>query len=197
VFDIKHDGRHKARLVADGRLTDIPLDSVYSGVVSLRGFRLVVFLAELNKLELWSTDIGNAYLEAYTSEKVYIIAGPEFKDREGHILTINKALYGLRSSGARWHDRFSDCIRELGFVPCKAEPDIWMRQKDNVYEYVAVYVDDLAIAMKHPKEFTDVLEKKHKFKLKETGPISFHLGMDFQRDKHNTMCISPAKYIEK
>jgi hypothetical protein len=35
VFDIKHDGRHKARLVADGHLTDIPLDTVYSGVVSL------------------------------------------------------------------------------------------------------------------------------------------------------------------
>jgi hypothetical protein len=34
-YDIKHDGRHKARLEADGHLTDIPLDSVYSGVVSL------------------------------------------------------------------------------------------------------------------------------------------------------------------
>ena len=101
VFDVKHDGRHKARLVADGHLTDIPLDSVYSGVVSLRGFRLVVFLAELNKLQLWATDIGNAYLEAYTSEKVYVIAGPEFKELEGHTLIISKALYGLRSSGAR------------------------------------------------------------------------------------------------
>jgi Reverse transcriptase (RNA-dependent DNA polymerase) len=79
VYDVKHDVRHKARLVADGNLTDIPLDSVYiGGVVSLRGFRLVLFLAELNELQLWATDIGNAYLEAYTSEKVYIISGPEF-----------------------------------------------------------------------------------------------------------------------
>ena len=100
IFDVKHDGRHKARLVADGHLTEIPLESVYSGVVSLRGFRLVLFLAELNHLHIWATDIGNAYLEAYTSEKVYIIGGPEFRDREGHILIINKALHGLRSSGA-------------------------------------------------------------------------------------------------
>jgi hypothetical protein len=82
-------------LVADGHLTDIPLDSVYSGVVSIQGFRLVLFLAELNKLELWATDIGNAYLEAYTSEKVYIIGGPEFGELDGHILVISKALYGL------------------------------------------------------------------------------------------------------
>jgi hypothetical protein len=197
VFDVKHDGRHKARLVADGHLTAVPFESVYSGVVSLRGFRLVLFLAELNKLELWATDIGNAYLEAFTSEKVYIVAGPEFKELEGHILIISKALYGLRSSGARWHDRFADCISELGFFPCKSEPDIWIRKHGNIYEYVAVYVDNLAIAMKNPKEFVDILENKHKFKTKGTGPISFHLGMDFTRDEDNTLCLSPTKYIEK
>jgi Reverse transcriptase (RNA-dependent DNA polymerase) len=99
--------------MADGHLADIPLDSVYSGKVSLQGFQLVLFPAALNGLQLWATDIGTAYLEAYTSEKVYIVAGPEFGDREGHILLISKELYGLQSSGARWPDRFVDCIREL------------------------------------------------------------------------------------
>jgi Reverse transcriptase (RNA-dependent DNA polymerase) len=78
VFDVKHNERHKARLVADGHHTEVPLNSVYSGVVRIRGFRLTLFLAELNNLDLFSTDIGNAYLEAYTTEKVYIIAGPTF-----------------------------------------------------------------------------------------------------------------------
>ena len=35
VYAVKHDGRHKARLVADGHLTEVPVDSVYSGVVSM------------------------------------------------------------------------------------------------------------------------------------------------------------------
>ena len=51
VYDVKHNGRRKARLVAGGHLTGTPLESVYSSVVSLRGLRLVIFLAELNKLE--------------------------------------------------------------------------------------------------------------------------------------------------
>jgi hypothetical protein len=94
VFDVKHDGQHKAGLDADGHLTKIPLESVYSGVVSLLGFRLVMLMAELNNLEIWATDIGNAYLEAHTSEKVCIVApGPEFGALEGHILVICKALY--------------------------------------------------------------------------------------------------------
>jgi hypothetical protein len=57
VYDCKHDGRHKAWMVADGHLTDIPLESVYSGVVSLRGLRIITFLSELNGLDLWATDL--------------------------------------------------------------------------------------------------------------------------------------------
>jgi hypothetical protein len=85
------------QLVADGHLTAVPLESVYSGVVSLRGFRLVMFMSELNILEFWATDIGIAYLEALTAEKVYIIAGTNFGELEGHALVISKALYGLTS----------------------------------------------------------------------------------------------------
>jgi hypothetical protein len=86
---------------ADSSPTDTELDSVYSGVVPLRGLRLLVFLAELNGLDTWATDIGNAYLEALTLEYVFIVAGPEFGEREGHTLVIYKALYGLRTSGLR------------------------------------------------------------------------------------------------
>ena len=197
VFDVKHDGRHKAWLVADGHLTDIPLESVYSGVVSLQGLRLVLFLAKLNQLETWATDIGNAYLEAETKEKVYIIAGPEFGELEGHILIICKALYGLQTSGLHWHECFADCLCEMGFAPSKAKPDIWMQHMDDKYEYIAVYVDDLAIAAKNPREIVDTLLQHYKFKLKGTGPIAFHLGMDFSWDEYGVMCLTPRKYIEK
>jgi len=65
IFAIKHDGRHKARMVADGHLTKVPLYSVYSGVVSPRGLCMCIFLAELNGMEAYyAIDIVNAYLEA-------------------------------------------------------------------------------------------------------------------------------------
>ena len=94
IFVVKHDGRHKARLVAGGHLTPDPIETIYSDVVSIRSLRLVIFLAKLNNLEVWGADIGNAYLEAKTKEKLYIVAGPEFEELEGHILVIYKALYG-------------------------------------------------------------------------------------------------------
>ena len=197
VHAIKHDGRHKVRCVAGGHLTDVPDESVYSGVVSIRGLRIITFLAELNDLCTWTTDIGNAYLESKTKEKVYIIAGPEFGDRENHILVINKALYGLRTSGKRWSEKCADSMRDMGFTPCKMEPEIWMRRNGDIYEYIAIYVDDLAIAAKNPQEIIDHLEKQCKYKLKGTGEIHFHLGCDYFRDKDGTLCYAPKKYIEK
>jgi hypothetical protein len=197
VYATKHDGRHKARMVADGHLTDVPLESVYSGVVSLRGLRIVTFLAEHNGLELWGTDIGNAYLEAESKERVAIIAGKEFGELEGHILIIFKALYGLRTSGLRWHERFADCLRSMGFTPSKAEPDIWMRDAGDVYEYIAVYVDDLAIAAKNPAEIIEVFQTIHNFKLKGTGEISYHLGQQFYRLPGGMLVISARRYIDK
>jgi hypothetical protein len=197
IYDVKHDGRHKARLVAGGHLTDPNTESVYSGVVSLRGIRLVVFLAELNDLQLWGADVGNAYLEAKTKEKVYIIGGPEFGTLEGHTLLIDKALYGLRSSGLCWHQRFADVLRSLGFTQSKAESDIWMRENEGLYEYIAVYVDDLLIAARNPEEIINKLKEQHKFKLKGVGPLTYHLGCDYFRDDVGTLCYGPKKYISK
>ena len=197
VYAVKHDGRHKSRLVAGGHLTETPIDSVYSSVVSLRGIRILTFLSELNNMETWATDIGNAYLESYTKEMVYIRAGPEFREREGHILIIRKALYGLRSSGLRWRERFSDVLMSMGFVASFSEPDIWMRDKSDHWEYIAVYVDDLLIVSRDPKTIIASLEGEHNFKLKGSGPISFHLGCDFQRDPDGVLCYQPKKYVEK
>ena len=166
-------------------------------MVSLRGLQILLLIAELNKLEAWATDIGSAYLEAHTDEQVYTRAGPEFGDCQGHLLLIERALYGLRSSGARWHDRLADVLRNEGFHSCKAEPDIWMCKNGEIYEYIAVYVDDLAFAVKDPTQLVHVLKSKYGFKIKEAGPLKFHLGADFYRDKEGTLCMAPQKYIER
>ena len=199
VYAVKHDGRFKARLVADGHLTKEPVESIYSGVVSLRSLRMVVFLSQLNNLEIWGADVGNAYLEAYTDEKLCIMAGPEFKELQGHLLIMVKALYGTRSGGARWHDRLFDILQELKFKPSKADPDVWMRPEPGgtCYEYIAVYVDDLAIAAKDPQAFCNELKKKYNLKLKGVGPLEYHLGCTYKKDPDGTLAADPRRYVNK
>ena len=75
VYNVKQDERCKARLVAGGHMTGPNTNTYYSSAVSLRAMRMMIFLAELNGMELIAADIGNAYLEASTNEKICFIAG--------------------------------------------------------------------------------------------------------------------------
>ena len=66
------------------------------------------------------------------------------------------------------------------------------------YDYIAVYVDDLLIASKDPKSNIDTLESDPvNFKLKGSGPLSFHLGCDYFREDDGTRCYGPKKYITR
>jgi hypothetical protein len=196
VFDVKHDLRRKSRLVAGGHMTAPPKDSVYSGVITLRLLRLCMLLAKLNSLKVEAADIGNACLEAYTKEKVYIIAGPEFGDCQGHVLIIMKALYGLHTSGTCFHEKFANTLMALKFSPCYADADVWMKDCATHYKYVCVYVDDLAVMMKQPQDFFDEL-KHRKYKLKGVGDITYHLGGDFFRNPDGTLAWGAKTYVKR
>ena len=199
IFAVKYDGKHKARLDADGHLTPEPVESIYSGVVSLRNLKLVIFLGKLNNLELWGADIGNAYLEAPTEEKLYIVAGPEFENREHYILTFSKVLYGLNSSGKRWAETLHDILKDMNFTPSRADQCIWLKKniKLNLYEYIAVYVGDLCTVVQDSKQIVNILKSKYNLKDKGDGPLTNHLGADYYEDPDGPMVSQPKKYIEK
>ena len=56
----KISGSYKARLVAEGHLTDTPVENVYSGLVSLCMLRIYLCIAKFITLEVWATDTSNA-----------------------------------------------------------------------------------------------------------------------------------------
>jgi hypothetical protein len=72
-----------------------------------------------------------------------------------------------------------------------------MRENDGLYEYIAVYVDDLLIAATDPNSIVQTLQEKHKFKLKGVGSLTYHLGCDYFQDMDGTLCYGPRKYIDK
>ena len=77
------------------------------------------------------------------------------------------------------------------------EPDIWLQYCKECCEHIAVYADDLLIVSKDPDKIIGALTSFYKFKLKGAGPISYHLGCNFDRDENGTLCFAPRKHIKK
>src|SRR5688500_8707218 len=40
-------------------------------------------------------------------------------------------------------------------------------------------------------------KNEYNFKIKEAGPLTFHLGADFFRDDEGTLCMAPCMYIKR
>ena len=75
-----------------------------------------------------AADILNAYLQAPSSQKDYIICSTEFGlENVGKVALIHRALYGGKSAGRDFRNHLRACMRHIGFVSCPADPDVWMR----------------------------------------------------------------------
>jgi hypothetical protein len=128
VFDVKMDFTRKACWVKDGHKTPDSATSSFAGVISRDSIRIALTHVALLGLPVLGADICNAYLQAPSSEKHFIICGPEFGiENEGCIALIHCALYGGKVTGCIFWHHLRDCMGQLGFTSSQADPDVWLR----------------------------------------------------------------------
>ena len=183
VFDVKMDFTRKARWVKDGHRTPEPDNCTFAGVVSRESVRIALTYAALNGIDVWTCDIMNAYLQAPSSEKHYVICGLEFGiENLGKVALIRRALYGGKASGADFWKHLRSYMFHLGFQSCHADPEVWMREaeKDDgtpYWEYVLIHTDDcLVISNDGENLIRTQIGKCFVVKEKSIGPPDIYLG---------------------
>ena len=126
---MKFDLTRKARYVGGGHLTQVSPSLSYSNVVSRESVRIMFLVAALNDLDIKMFDIVNAYLNSETRERLWFTAGQEWGSRSGYEVIIVRALYGLKTSGAKWKKTFSSYIKStLGYSACiGADDNVYLR----------------------------------------------------------------------
>ena len=68
--------------------------------MSRESVRIAFTYAALNGVDVQAADIQNAYIQAPSSRKDYIICGPEFGlENVGKVALIQRALYGGKTAG--------------------------------------------------------------------------------------------------
>jgi hypothetical protein len=85
----------------------------------------------------------------------------------------------------------------MGFLPCKTDPDVWLKDCHTHYEYVYVYFNDIMVFSKIPVDFFDTLKNKYNYKLTGVGEPTYHPGGDFYHDPDGTLALGACSYIKK
>ena len=177
------DFTRKARWVLNGHNTPDLIGSTYAGVVSRESVRIALSYAALNDLNVFAANIWNPYLQAPSSQKDYIICGPEFGvENIGQMALIHRALYGGKAAGRDFRNHLRSCMEFLNFKSCLADPNVWMRPAiksdgNTYYEYILLYVDDALVVSENAESILRN-ELRRYFHLKEEsiGPPTIYLG---------------------
>ena len=99
-------------------------------------------VATLKGLKVKCCDVMYAYIQAPVTEKIWTTLGSEFGQDAGKKAIIVRAIYGLKSSGAAFRKHLGECMSGLGYKPCLADPDLWLKpesRKDGTSYYSYIY----------------------------------------------------------
>ena len=182
--------------------------STYAGVVSRESVQIALTYAALNDLDVFAADIWNVYLQAPSSQKDYIICGPEFGvENIGQTALIHRALYGGKAAGRDFRNHLPLCMEFLNFKSCLADPDVWMRPAiksdgNTYYEYILIYVDDTLMVSKNAESILrNELGRYFHLKEESIGPPTIYslwsviLATLFSATGDNFSAI-PVEYVD-
>jgi hypothetical protein len=149
VFKLKRDEagaivKHKARLVARGfvQREGINFDDTFTPVARMEFVRLLFALAAQ---EGWTS--SQTFLNGDLKEEVYVHQplGFAIHGKEGKVLRLRNALYGLRQAPRVWNVKLDSTLKGMGFGQSPHEAVIYQRGNGGNTLLVGVYVDDLVI----------------------------------------------------
>ena len=117
VYDVKVDGRKRARFAARGDMeTHQDDDDNFSPVTQMRTVRLILAVAAQLNLELVTMDFPKAFLLGKMDKtKPIFMHAPEGFGERGEVWQICLPLYGLTVSSRRFYESLSEFMRSIGF----------------------------------------------------------------------------------
>ena len=208
IWSVKMDFKRKARWVLECHKTSDPVGSKYAGVVSRESVRIAFSYAALNGLDVCMADIRNAYLQSPTSQKHYIICGPEYgMENVGKVAIMHRAVYGGKTSGRDFRNHLRSCMHFIYFTSCPAYPDVWMRpaiKSDGAkcYDYVLLYVDDALVVSENAESILrNELERYFEIEGESIGPHDHYLGGKVRKvqleNGVNAWAFNSSQYVQK
>lgn len=187
VLERKRCGRYKARLVAGGHRQQqgLDFDETFAPVCSYRTLRMLLAVAAREDLELRQFDIKTAFLNGELHEEVYIRQphGAQL-GRDGRVLRLHRALYGLRQASRAWNKRLEAELQGRGFVQSDSDPSLWILHGKGGVVLAMFYVDDGLVAARTATQADALVAMVgDMFEIRVMGEPTDFVGISIVRDR--------------
>jgi hypothetical protein len=197
IFKVKRkaDGsvdKFKARLVAKGfrQRKGIDYNESFSPTLRPTTFRVLMAWANQMGLPAHQMDVVTAFLVSPLEEEIYLclpeqtlvdINLPDFKHQA--IVQLNKTLYGLVQSPAKFFQHFSRILRDIGFTQSQNDPCLWLKlEQGRTTAAIAIWVDDCVIVAPMDSIGSIKAALSRHLKMTDDGPLSWFLSIKACQD---------------
>nr|GEW10036.1 ribonuclease H-like domain-containing protein [Tanacetum cinerariifolium] len=139
-------------------------------------------------------DINNAFLYGGISEDVYMTLPPSFDNDKSKVCKLNKSLHGLEQAPRQWNAKLTQALTEHCFVQSNFDYSLFIKNSDNVFIILLVYVDDIVVTgnnLNEIEKFKQFLMSK--FQIKDLGKLKYFLGIKIL-DNKDGICLNQRKY---
>jgi hypothetical protein len=195
--------RYKARVVARGFTQQYGVDyrETFAPVLKTKSLRLIIALSSTTNRKIAQLDIKTAFLNADVKEDIYVLPVEGMRVREGHVLKLNKALYGIKQAPREWNININNTITTLGFTKCRKDECIYVKvSKSRNIIMLGLFVDDIIVSYHVTDEvewFSLKSRLMQRYELSDIGDAHVILGMRITRINNYTYVDQQAYTREK
>jgi hypothetical protein len=192
VYDHKHSGEHRVRLVFDGsRQNPETYTDTYAPTARGESVRLFHVYAVEEAWEIAQFDVPQAFLKSPIDCILFVYPPKGFIEFPGQLLKLRLSLYGAKQSAALWNKMIDTFLKGLGFSPSPMDPYLYKREN----AIIIFFCDDLRVAGR-PETVLEIKAALYKeFQITTSDGTRF-LGMDTYYDiKQGYLKLHMETYI--
>jgi len=111
------------------------------------------------------------------------------------VCKLKRTLYGLKQAPLEWNKRFDEAVKDLGYVPCKADNCVYVLNPRKNISYMLPFLGDILLASDSVQILETVKFKLMQiFKMRDLGDLKYFLLIKITRS-NGVLHMSQGHYL--
>lgn len=200
VLEFKEDNKggsvYKARLIAQGfsQVPRVDYGATFAPIVKPASIHLLAALACQKDWEIDTFHAKRAFLWGILKEEIYMRQSKGFEEGDWRVVVwlMLHSIYGLKQSALEWYKQVCAIMAELGFTRTESDHALFYYEGGadlaigitRIRCFIGWHVDD-GMGVSNSRPFLEKVKLKiaERFGIKDLGPVTKYLGVQFERDR--------------